>query len=252
MPELKEVCVAICFNDGQQAREFSEKLSLKNSAIKFIINDQFENFVKELMNCQKIDLFLIEENFEAISAEEFLKKIKRTAKYKKTVTMIVEKNSKAEEFQPEFERLISNAKKPVIPENYHVLVLDNNPSVLEVISMHLDMMEHRQFDLCSTIADAKSKLVKKQYNVLLLDWNLDDGTCLDLIDFIKTEPLSVQKNNHQALAMVITGRNDVDDIMTLLRYGVKDHIIKPFDFDEFEDKVVYALEKYNKRATGPA
>lgn len=45
----------------------------------------------------------------------------------------------------------------------------------------------------------------------------------------------------------MTGRNAVEDIMTLVAKDVKDHIIKPFDQYEFEDKIYYALERHQKR-----
>ena len=93
--------------------------------------------------------------------------------------------------------------------------------------------------------DAKQKLQTNDYDLLLLDWNLDDGTCLDIIEFVKAKPVSARTK--AAVTVVITGRDDVDDIMTLLRYGIKDHIIKPFGFQEFEDKIGYALEKNIKR-----
>lgn len=126
------------------------------------------------------------------------------------------------------------------------MVLDNSPEILELISLHLSELGHVKYDLCKGIKEAKLNLVDKDYDLLLLDWNLDDGTCIDLIEFIKTSSLSPQTK--QALTVVITGRDDVDDIMTLLRYGIKDHIIKPFDFSEFEDKITYAIDKHLKRA----
>jgi response regulator of citrate/malate metabolism len=39
----------------------------------------------------------------------------------------------------------------------------------------------------------------------------------------------------------------VEDIITLLNYGVKDYLIKPFNFNEFENKLDYALEKGQKK-----
>ena len=140
---------------------------------------------------------------------------------------------------------IIRALAPVIPKDFNILVLDNSHEILEVISMHLHDLGHAKFDLSHSIQEAEKKLIQNDYDLLLLDWNLDDGTCIDLIEFIKSESLS--ERTKSALTMVITGRNDVDDIMTLLSYGVKDHIIKPFEFSEFEEKISYALEKHSKR-----
>lgn len=134
---------------------------------------------------------------------------------------------------------------PVIPTEFNVLVLDNSPEILEVISLHLQELGHEKIELCMDIQEARKCLLTKDYDLLLLDWNLDDGTCFDVIDFIKNNPVSFRTKS--AVTVVITGRDDVEDIMTLLKYGINDHIIKPFGFQEFEDKIGYALEKNVKR-----
>ena len=260
---------AFCFNDPQSAQTLAQKIVIGSTEIHFVFNDGFDQFLKELAIHPKIDAFIIEENFIECSSYDFIKKIKNSKKYKRSMTvLIVDELSKVNPCALEigadlvidrycfntgigerFKKTIEKRQKTVIPTNYNVLVLDNQPDVLELISMHLGQMEHARFDLCLSLAEARIKLAEKRYDMLLLDWNLDDGTCLDLLEFNKKDTKAKQLKNDSALTIVITGRDDVDDIMTLLRYGVKDHIIKPFDFNEFEDKITYALEKYIPKAS---
>ena len=154
-------------------------------------------------------------------------------------------NTNISEVKENLRMHISKKLTPVIPKNFNVLVLDNSPEMLEIISIHLNDLGHSKFDLCHSILESKEKLSKKEYDLLLLDWNLDDGTCIDLIEFIHDETQS--ERTRSAVVVVITGRDDVDDIMTLLRYGVKNHIIKPFGFNEFEEKVSYAIEIHMRK-----
>lgn len=260
--------IALCFNNQETADALIKKLSVPGQESQFIVNSHFDLFLKELSSLPKVDCFIIEEGYSACSATDLMLKLKRSKKYKRTVTvmMVDELSTVSDEiidlnldcvacskttgtdFGKEINKLILKRQKPIIPEHFNVLVLDNNETILELISLHLDRMDHKNFELCTSLNAAKEMLSEKKFHFLLLDWNLDDGTCLELMDFLRTDPNSLMLENNKTLNMVITGRNDVDDIMTLLRYGINDHIIKPFDYDEFEEKVIYALEKYTGKA----
>lgn len=133
----------------------------------------------------------------------------------------------------------------LIPKNLKVLILDDNPDVLQVLGMHMEQLDHKNFVTCTSVIEAKKMLQTMDFDLLLLDWDLDDGTCMDIIRQARSNKSS--KRLKEALTIVITGRNDVEDIMTLVQMNVKDHIIKPFDYAEFEDKIVYALERHHKQ-----
>lgn len=265
MPFSEAVTIAICFNNETDAKALSEKLKDMGPKINFIASASFEEFVKAISKTEKIDCFIIEEDFKEFSSIKFLEQIKNSKKYKQSVRAMFtndldelssehlaldnhynfDRDTNIKDIVANLKQNIIRTKSPVIPRDYNVLVLDNSSEILEVISMHLQDLGHGKFDLCHSIQEAEEKLIQNDFDLLLLDWNLDDGTCIDLIEFIKSESLS--ERTKSALTMVITGRNDVDDIMTLLSYGVKDHIIKPFEFREFEEKISYALEKHVKR-----
>lgn len=265
MPHTQEINIALCFSNPLEAKNFSQRLGEISPKVNFVIGKNFDDFLKSIARLPKIDCFVIEETFKECSAEDLVDKLKKSQRYKKAVMSVYTSNLKTVnhkflelgvdyifDLMSSFDEVICHLKKaiykkltPVIPKDFNVMVLDNNPEILELISIHLGELGHAKFDLCKGIQEAKINLVDKDYDMLLLDWNLDDGTCIDLIEFIKTS--TIRPRTKSALTVVITGRDDVDDIMTLLRYGIKDHIIKPFDFNEFEDKITYALDKHLKR-----
>lgn len=265
MPLSGTVNIALCFNDPVEAMNFSQRLGDITPNVNFVIGKSFDDFLKSIAALPQIDCFVIEEKFKECSSLDLVEKLKKSQRYKKSVIALCAQDLKKIDkkflelgvhylfdFTTHFSDIACQLKKaiikkltPAIPKDFNVMVLDNSPEILEMISMHLGELGHQKFDLCKGIQEAKINLVDKDYDVLLLDWNLDDGTCIDLIEFIKTSALSPRTK--AALTVVITGRDDVDDIMTLLRYGVKDHIIKPFDFHEFEDKITYGLDKHLKR-----
>jgi CheY-like chemotaxis protein len=261
----EQINIALCFNSETEAITLSEQLKEIAPNVHFIIAPTFSDFLLKIANANKVDCFIIEERYKDCAAIDLVDQIKRNPKFKKSVISVFSTNLKKVDskfyelnsdyiFDLSFElkNVILNLRKlivknlmPVIPKDFNVFVLDNSPEILEVISLHLQELGHEKIELCTDIQTAKKCLLSKDYDLLLLDWNLDDGTCFDVIDFIKNNPVS--SRTKAAVTVVITGRDDVEDIMTLLKYGINDHIIKPFGFQEFEDKIGYAVEKNVKR-----
>jgi len=261
----KRINIALCFSNENESKNLSKKLTEIAPDINFITAADYNGFLKAIASADKIDCFIIEEKYQECSATKLVDQLKKNLEYKKSVIAVFSANIKNIDtkfyelhtdyiFDLSFElkNVITSLRNhlmknilPVIPKNFNVMVLENNPEILELISLHLDGLGHDQFDACMDVKEARQKLAKNDYDLLLLDWNLDDGTCLDVIEFIKNHP--VNQRTKSAVIVVITGRDEVDDIMTLLGYGIQDHIIKPFELQEFEEKIRYALEKNAKR-----
>lgn len=261
----EQINIVLCFNSEEEAISLSKQLKEIAPNVHFIIAGTFSEFSQQTMNINKVNCFIVEEKYKDCAAVDLIDQIKINSKYKKSVISVFSTNLKKLDnkfydlntdyiFDLSFElknvisslrELIAKNLTPVIPKEFNVLVLDNSLEILEVISLHLRELGHEKIELCIDIQEARKCLLSKDYDLLLLDWNLDDGTCFDVIDFIKNNPVS--SRTKAAVTVVITGRDDVEDIMTLLKYGIKDHIIKPFGFQEFEDKIGYALEKNVKR-----
>jgi len=214
----------------------------------------------------EIDCFILDWNFENYSILDLAEKIRKSIKYgNKPIIFLTDKKDTHLPFQysalkvdqvihrplvlQEFEHplleICEKKLKKIIPENFNVLILDNNQSILDIMKGHMEEISHSLYQTCKSIAEAKTTINKEEFDLFLLDWNLDDGTCLDLIEFIRSKTESMRLK--ESLIMVITGRDDVEDIMTLLQFNVLDHIIKPFTYFEFEEKVIYALERQNKK-----
>lgn len=265
MPLSGDIYIGLCFSDPLDAARLSEKLGEVAPKIHFVFGESFDDFLRAIAQRPRIDCFIIEEKFKECPSIDLIEKLKKSQRYKKSaivlsspkkslldkkylelgIDYIFDQSTPIDEFITSIKKVMTKKLTPVIPANYNVMVLDNSTEILDVISTHLGELGHAHFDLCKGVKEAKINLIDKEYDLLLLDWNLDDGTCIDLIEFIKSS--SISPRTKSALTVVITGRDDVDDIMTLLRYGVKDHIIKPFDFHEFEDKIGYAIDKHIKR-----
>lgn len=263
---IANINIAFCFNNESDAKVMALKLSEISPGIKFIISPTFDGFLKGIAKTDRIDYFIIEEEFKECPAIELIAKLKASQRYKKSLISLFSPNlkkldSKYLDFKLDFifdakmdinfvheglEKSFIKSISPVIPNHFNVLAVDDEAGVLELISMNVHEIGHKNIDLCSNVLDTKKILHEKEFDMILLDWNLGDGTWQDILNYIKDNPVS--SRTKKALVIVITGRDSVDDIMTLVRYGVKDTIIKPFDFHEFQDKISYAIEKHLKKS----
>ena len=248
----------------EEARALSIQLDDLPISLEIIIATHFDHFISTISS-KKIDCFILDWKYTECSIVDLAEKLRKSNKYRRAplafvtekkdaklpfqysvlnVDFVISKPFQLEEYKDSFVKSIEHKSSHIIPENFNVLVLDNNPDILELMEMHMEQLKHKNFDMCESVESAKKLISEKDYDLMLLDWNLDDGTCIDLIEFSRAKNQTPRVQ--QALIMVITGRDDVDDIMTLLRYNVKDHIIKPFDYGDFEEKIIYALDRHKK------
>jgi len=81
-----------------------------------------------------------------------------------------------------------------------------------------------QSDVAENLKDALYYLDIRNYDLILADWMLPDGSGLDLVTQVKqTSPKTV--------VIVLSARDDKESEIEALRAGADDYIRKPFDFD---------------------
>lgn len=261
----KQINIALCMND----REESKTLGMQLLELGFDVKVFACRSLDELIDCftkNEINCFVFEYRCQKFNAKNIALKLGKSTKFKGAtfifvsdkenigdifedvnlkVDLVITRPIQKRDYATQLKEIWKRQSGRVIPENLNVLILDNNPRVIELLEMHMELLHHKNFETCYSVEEAKKKLTKKDYDLLLLDWDLDDGTCMDVIDMARSSTSSARQK--EALTIVITGRNAVEDIMTLVEKNVKDHIIKPFDHHEFEDKISYALERHQKR-----
>jgi len=262
--ETNEKNFLVFTKDKFLAQEFAKEIKAIDSSFKVHYCAQFNQFV-EMMNTIKVDFFALDYHLEEVPATDLAEKLRQGLKYHRTVIAFLG-NEKDKISKEQFSRLniqhifksmdqiqlkkdsilesLKISRKKLIPDSYKVLVLDNNPDILDLMSGFLENIQHENFSCAKSIAESKELITEEDFDIFLLDWNLDDGSCFDLIEYIKKQ--SGRNRLQNALIMVITGRSEIDDMLTLLRFNVKHSIIKPFDFHEFEEKLEFAVKSHFK------
>lgn len=98
--------------------------------------------------------------------------------------------------------------------------LDLARSVMDYLAAKHYLVEH-----CTTAGDATLRLKLSDFDVLVLDWNVPDGTGLDVLREFRGA-------GGRAPALMLTARDTIDDKQSGFSAGSDDYLTKPFDMRE--------------------
>jgi DNA-binding response OmpR family regulator len=116
-----------------------------------------------------------------------------------------------------------------------LLVVEDNIKLLEAIAEVLVAAKY----VCEKAADfnsASEKISLYNYDIVVVDINLPDGSGLDLIKAIK-------KQKAETGIIVVSARNSLDNKIEGLDLGADDYLTKPFDMAELLARVKALLRR---------
>lgn len=116
-----------------------------------------------------------------------------------------------------------------------LLVVEDEPDLADVIARGLRRDGHA-VDLALRVADADLKLRSAGYDLVVLDWNLPDGSGLEICRNLVSGELPTLEGGRPAILM-LTARDDVEDRVMGLDSGADDYLVKPFAFAELSARV---------------
>lgn len=110
-----------------------------------------------------------------------------------------------------------------------ILVVEDEPEMLESIERVLKQ-EQAVVETATNLNDALDKALIYEYDCILLDINLPDGSGLELLQELKN-------NNKSDGVLILSARNSLDDKLEGLNLGADDYLTKPFHFSELIARV---------------
>jgi CheY-like chemotaxis protein len=110
-------------------------------------------------------------------------------------------------------------------EGLRILLIEDHEDTAQVLQNVLRQMGHA-VETCPTVAAACQKLHESQFDILLSDIGLPDGTG---IDFIKAA-----RQICQTPAVALTGYGMAEDVEKCLQAGFDEHLTKPIDVERLE------------------
>lgn len=114
-----------------------------------------------------------------------------------------------------------------------ILLLEDDITLGNGIKM---VLKNEQVTLVNTLKDAREILKNNEFDLLILDINLPDGSGLDL--------MKEQKNLNSETPIILLTANDMEiDIVSGLELGADDYITKPFSLAIFRARVNNQLRR---------
>jgi CitB family two-component system response regulator MalR len=120
----------------------------------------------------------------------------------------------------------------------NVLIVEDDPMVAEFNKRYLEQVGGFQLVSVVSSTNAALQILEKQtVDLLLLDIFMPGKTGIELL-------LHIREKEKKVDIIFITAASDRDRIQTALRYGAVDYLIKPFEYDRFNEALSAYREKF--------
>lgn len=121
----------------------------------------------------------------------------------------------------------------------NILIVEDDPMVAQINQQFIKKIDDQtSVDIVSNVKEAIKHIENKEIDLLLLDIYMPEENGLTFLKYIREQGYKID-------AILITAATDVEDIQTAFRYGAVDYLIKPFDFERFQQ----SLLRYKKGLT---
>ena len=108
-----------------------------------------------------------------------------------------------------------------------ILIIEDNDQLAQCLALELEQ-EGFGVETARTGAEGLQRLRQDKppvIDVVIIDWDLPDFSGLEVYERLANQP-------NRPPALMLTGRDRVEDRVTALNRGFDDYLVKPFSFDE--------------------
>ncbi|MCW5698380.1 MAG: chemotaxis response regulator CheY [Rhodospirillales bacterium] len=123
-----------------------------------------------------------------------------------------------------------------VDRNMQVLIVDDYKTMLRIIRNLLRQLEFNNIDEATDGTTALAKLRRKDFGLVISDWNMEPMTGLQLLREVRSD----QKLKHIPFIMV-TAESKTENVVAAKQAGVSNYIVKPFNAETLKSKLVSVL-----------
>lgn len=120
-----------------------------------------------------------------------------------------------------------------------ILLVEDDDIIGEAVRDHTNTTGYAT-DWVRTIVDAEAASRSIEYGLVLLDLQLSDGDGLVFLEYFRTR-------GGDAPVIVLTARDQISDRIAGLNAGADDYLVKPFNLDELEARILAVRRRYEGR-----
>ena len=122
--------------------------------------------------------------------------------------------------------------------SHNFLIVDDSVTMRRIIKNTLQKLGFKNFQEAGNGAEALDVMGKSKDNIdlILLDWNMPEMDGLEFLKIIKSS------DEYKELPiLMVTTEAAKEDILTALKHGVNNYVVKPFTPETLKSKVFKLL-----------
>jgi len=117
-----------------------------------------------------------------------------------------------------------------------VLVVDDQESMRGIMRNHLHALGFMKIIEADSAENAIKILKTAPFGLILSDHNMDGGSGLDLLKFVRSHPV-IKKTPF----IMVTGNADRETVMSVMQAGVNNYIVKPVSATALKQRIEQVL-----------
>ena len=117
-----------------------------------------------------------------------------------------------------------------------ILAVDDSATMRRIIKNQLKQAGYDEVDEAGNGREALVLLSQRQYDLLITDWNMPEMCGLDLVKEVRKTDAS--KAMPILMVTTVAGK---EDIVTALKAGVNNYMVKPFDTATLRAKIAQVV-----------
>ncbi|ACA45494.1 response regulator transcription factor [Clostridium botulinum] len=120
-----------------------------------------------------------------------------------------------------------------------LLIIEDNIELANSMKMGLEKMGFH-IDVSNTGSDGEEKASINEYDVILLDLNLPDIDGIEILNYLRSESIETP-------VIIVTARDEVEQLAFGLDNGADDYITKPFKLLELRARIHAIIRRFHGR-----
>lgn len=108
-----------------------------------------------------------------------------------------------------------------------ILVIDDQPEILEILSEILEMLGHEAYTISSGF-ELEKMFSEHKFDIVISDYQMPDMTGYDVAKIVKEKYSNVK-------VYIVSGYHNVLSNENMLKYGVTGLLDKPFKMEELKE-----------------
>ncbi len=122
----------------------------------------------------------------------------------------------------------------------HLYYIEDDPNIALAVKEYLES-KNFHVTVCTTLAEAKQRILDQVPSCILLDWNMPDGRGDGLCQWIRSKWKDLP-------VIFLTVRSDSSDIVSGFQSGADDYVTKPFSLEVLYSRLLAVLRRTGNAA----